>query len=125
MKVCIPTMGNRGLDDSVGEHFGRVPTYTIVDLETDEVKVVPNVSHHMGGQGDPPEIMVREGVNVMVCQGLGRRAISMFEGFGIAVYIGAAGSVRDAVAAFKQDRLQKATVDDACGKHAFRDRHHF
>jgi predicted Fe-Mo cluster-binding NifX family protein len=125
MKICIPTMGKRGLDDSVGEHFGRVPTYTIVDLETDEVKVVPNVSHHMGGQGDPPEIMAREGVNVMVCQGLGRRAISMFEGFGIAVYIGAAGSVRDAVAAFKQDRLQKATVDDACGKHAFRDRHHF
>jgi len=89
MKICIPTMGKRGLDDSVGEHFGRVPTYTIVDLETDEVKVVPNVSHHMGGQGDPPEIMAREGVNVMVCQGLGRRAISMFEGFGITVYIGA------------------------------------
>ncbi len=125
MKICIPTMGKRGLDDSVGEHFGRVPTYTIVDLETDEVKVVPNVSHHMGGQGDPPEIMAREGVNVMVCQGLGRRAISMFEGFGITVYIGAIGTVRDAVAAFKQDRLQKATVDDACGKHAFRDRHHF
>ena len=125
MKICIPTMGKRGLDDSVGEHFGRVPTYTIVDLETDEVKVVPNVSHHMGGQGDPPEIMVREGVNVMVCQGLGRRAISMFEGFGITVYIGAIGTVRDAVAAFKQDMLQKATVDDACGEHAFRDRHHF
>jgi len=125
MKICIPTMGKRGLDESVGEHFGRVPTYTIVDLETDEVKVVPNVSHHMGGQGDPPEIMAREGVNVMVCQGLGRRAISMFEGFGITVYIGAVGTVRDAVAAFKQDMLQKATVDDACGKHAFRDRHHF
>ena len=125
MKICIQTMGKRGLDDSVGEHFGRVPTYTIVDLEADEVKVVPNVSHHIGGQGDPPEIMAREGVNVMVCQGLGRRAISMFEGFGINVYIGAIGTVRDAVAAFKQDRLQKATVDDACGKHAFRDRHHF
>ena len=125
MKICIPTMGENGLDDAVGEHFGRVPTYTIVDLDTDEVKVIPNTSDHMGGRGYPPEIMAREGVNVMVCQGLGRRAISMFEGFGIAVYIGAAGSVRDAVAAFKQDRLQKATVDDACGEHAFRDRHHF
>ena len=125
MKICIPTMGKRGLDDSVGEHFGRVPTYTIVDLENDEVKVVPNVSHHMGGQGDPPEIMAKEGVNVMICQGLGRRAISMFEGFGITVYIGAIGTIRDAVAAFKQNRLQKATVDDACGKHTFRDHHHF
>ncbi len=125
MKICIPTMGESGLDDSVGEHFGRVPTYTIVDLDTDEVKVVSNVSHHMGGHGDPPEIMAREGVNVMICQGLGRRAISMFEELGIEVYIGAVGTVRDAVAAFKLGRLQKATVDDACGKHAFRDRHHF
>ena len=123
MKICIPTMGKRGLDDGVGEHFGRVPTYTIVDLENDEVKVIPNVSHHMGGQGDPPEIMAKEGVNVMICQGLGRRAISMFEGFGITVYIGAIGTVRDAVAAFKQDKLQKATMDDACEAHAFRDRH--
>ena len=125
MKICIPTMGESGLDDSVGEHFGRVPTYTIVDLDTDEVKVVPNVSHHMGGHDDPPEIMAREGVNVMICQGLGRRAISMFEELGIEVYIGAVGTVRDAVAAFKLGRLQKATVDDACGKHAYRDRHHF
>ena len=78
----------------------------------------------MGGQGDPPEIMARDGVNVMICQGLGRRAISMFEGFGITVYIGAIGTVRDAIAAFKQDKLQKATMDDACETHAFRDRHH-
>ena len=39
MKICIPTIGEDGLDNAVGEHFGRVPTYTIVDLETDEVKV--------------------------------------------------------------------------------------
>jgi len=125
MKICIPTLGERGLDDSVGEHFGRVPTYTIVDLETEEVKIVPNISHHMGGQGDPPEIMAREKVNVMICQGLGRRAISMFEGYGISVYIGAGGTVRDAVEAFKQHKLQKASENDACGRHAFRDRHRF
>ena len=124
MKICIPTMGTRGLDDSVGEHFGRVPTYTIINFETDEVKVVHNVSHHMGGHGDPPEIMAREGVNVMVCQGLGRRAISMFESFGIETYIGASGTVRDAVYAFKQGNLKKASESDGCGKHAFRDRHH-
>lgn len=124
MKICIPTMGENGLNNLVGEHFGRVPTYTIVDLDTDNVTVIPNTSHHMGGQVDPPEIMAREGVNVMICQGLGRRAITMFEEFGIEVYIGASGTVRDAVTAFKQGRLQKANVNDACGQHAFRDQHH-
>jgi len=124
MKICIPTIGKKGLDDSVGEHFGRVPTYTIINLETNEVKVVPNISHHMGGQGNPPDIMAREGVNAMVCQGLGRRAIAMFEELGIEVYIGASGTVQDAIAAFKEGKLQKAGESDACGKHAFRDQHH-
>ena len=124
MKICIPTMGENGLDNQVGEHFGRVPTYTIVDLDTNEVKVIPNTSEHMGGQGYPPEIMAKEGVNVMVCRGLGRRAITMFEELGIDVYIGASGTVKDAIDAFKQDKLQKASIDDACGQHAFRDQHH-
>ena len=124
MKICIPTIGNKGMDDVVGEHFGRVPTYTVVDLDKNEVKIIPNTSHHMGGHGDPPEIMLKEGVNVMICQGLGRRAIDMFEGFGIDVYIGAYGTVKDAVDAFKQGKLQKASESDGCGKHAFRDRHH-
>jgi len=124
MKICIPTNGDKGLDDTVGEHFGRVPTYTIVDLDTEEVKVIPNTSHHAGGQGYPPEIMSREGVNTMVCSGLGRRAINMFEEMGIDVYIGATGSVKDAVSAFKQGKLQKAGASDACGRHAFRDQHH-
>ena len=125
MKICIPTIGENGLDNLVCEHFGRVPTYTIVDLDTNEVKVIPNTSEHMGGQGHPPEIMAREGVNVMVCRGLGRRAITMFEELGIDVYIGASGTVRDAVDSFKQGKLQKASMDDACGKHAFRDRHYY
>jgi len=124
MKVCIPTLDEKGLDDDIGEHFGRVPTYTIVDLETDGVKVISNTSHHMGGQGDPPEIMEKEGVNIMICQGLGRRAISLFESLGIEVYIGASGTVRDAISMFQKGMLQKATLDNACGKHAFRDRHH-
>ena len=117
-------MGDSGLDDVVGEHFGRVPTYTIVDLETNEVKVVQNTSEHMGGVGYPPEIMAREGVHVLVCRGLGRRAISMFAETGIDVYIGATGTVKDAITAFTQGHLQKAGAGDACGQHAFRDQHH-
>jgi len=117
-------MGNAGLDDFVGEHFGRVPTYTIIDLDTQETKVIPNTSDHMGGQGYPPEIMASEGVNVMICQGLGRRAIALFNEFGIDVYIGASGTVRDAVQAYQQGKLQKADTSDACGRHAFRDQHH-
>lgn len=124
MKIGVPSMGEKGLDEQVGEHFGRVPTYTIVDLDTEEVKVVSNTSHHMGGQGDPPEIMKKEGVDTMLCRGLGRRAIDLFQKLGIDVYIGAHGSVQDAVEAFKQGQLQQATVGDGCQQHTFGGHHH-
>jgi predicted Fe-Mo cluster-binding NifX family protein len=124
MKVSIPTMGDKGLDESVGEHFGRVPTYTIVDLDTNEVTVIPNTSHHMGGHRQPPEILQSKGINVMICRGLGRRAIAMFQDFGINVHIGATGTVREAIDAFKSGQLQRAGIGNACEQHAFRDHHH-
>lgn len=124
MKICIPTMGNEGLDNIVGEHFGRVPTYTIIDTETNKSKVVTNTSEHMGGVGYPPELMAREGIQIMLCRGLGRRAIMMFDQLGIEVYIGASGTVKEALQMFKEGKLQKAGIGDACGQHAFRDQHH-
>lgn len=120
MKICIPTMGNQGLDEYVGEHFGRVPTFTMIDSETDEVKVVPNTSEHMGGTGLPAEILAKQGIDVMICSGLGRRAIDIFEQFGINVYIGAYGRVRDAMEMWKTNKLQQATDENACAQHAFR-----
>jgi predicted Fe-Mo cluster-binding NifX family protein len=130
MKLCVPTMGKRGLDEQVGEHFGRVPTYTIVDTETNEVEVMDNISEHMGGRGYPPQIIVKTGAEVMLCSNLGRRAIAMFEDLGIMVYVGAYGTVRDAVQMWKEGQLQAATDENACRQHAFRreghgDHHHF
>lgn len=124
MKIGVPTMGDKGLDESIGEHFGRVPTYTIVDLDTNEVTVIPNTSHHMGGQGQPPEILQSKGIQVMICRGLGMQAITMFQDFGIDVYVGATGTVREAVDAFKLEQLQKAEIGNACKQHAFRDQRH-
>lgn len=117
MKVCVPTMGYRGLDDCVSEHFGRAPTFTIVDLETNEVKVLPNTNEHMGGSGYPPQIMADADVDVMLCSGLGPRAINMFEQFGIKVYVGAYGTVREAIQTWQTNGLQVATDKNACKIH--------
>ena len=126
MKVCVPTTGDRGLEDFVGEHFGRVSFYTIVDTETSEVQILRNTSEHMGGRGYPPEIMNNAGVEVMICSGLGRRAIMMFEEMGIMVYVGASGSVANAIDMWEKNNLPAATDENACQQHAFRkhDHHH-
>jgi predicted Fe-Mo cluster-binding NifX family protein len=117
MKVAVPTMGNSGMDEYVSEHFGRAPTFTVVDLDKNDVKVLPNTSEHMGGVGYPPELMAKEGVYVMLCSGLGPRAIGMFEQYGIEVYVGASGTVRDAIKAWQAGMLQEATDENACKMH--------
>lgn len=117
-------MGNKGLDEQVGEHFGRVPSYTLVNPDTNDVKIVDNTSEHMGGQGYPTEIIAKLGVDTMLCGGLGRRAIMMFEDFGIMVYVGATGTVRDALQAYNEGKLQAATDKNACSQHAYRKQEH-
>jgi predicted Fe-Mo cluster-binding NifX family protein len=117
MKICIPTMADNGLDDFVSEHFGRAPIFTVVDMTTNEVKVLPNTSEHFGGVGSAPEIISEAGAQVMLCSGLGPRAIGMFEQFGIEVYVGASGTVRAAIQAFQAGMLQEATDENACKMH--------
>jgi len=124
MKIGIPTNGSKGLEEQVGEHFGRVPTYTIVNQETAEITILKNTSVHMGGVRQPPELLADEGVHVLICRGLGKRAIDLFETFGIDVYIGAMGNVQQAITDFTNGKLQKATPDTACQQHAFHQHHH-
>lgn len=120
MKLAVPTQGNRGLDDQVGEHFGRVPTYTVVDTETTSVTVIPNTSTHAGGTLHPPELLAQHNVDALLCQGLGRRAVAMFSELGIRVYIGASGTVREAIEAHTAGQLPEASAHNACTQHAFR-----
>jgi len=117
MKVCVPTMGNKGMEDQVSEHFGRAPTFTVVDTDTKKVEVLQNVSEHMGGTGLPPEHLSKAGVKIMLSSGMGPRAITMFQQFGIAVFFGARGTVKETVALWKGGKLAPATQEGACKDH--------
>ena len=121
MKLCIPSLGERGLDEQVGEHFGRVPFYTLYDTNSKEVELLENTSTHMGGAGYPTELIAKAGANTMICGGLGGRAIQMFEEMGIMVYVGARGTVKEAIQLWENGTLEAATDENACRQHAFRD----
>mgnify|MGYP000019030630 CR=1 FL=1 len=116
LKVAVPTYAG-GLDDSICEHFGRAPTFTIVDLETGDVEVLQNYSEHFGGSKLPPELLSEKGVSVVLCRGLGPRALAMFQQFGIEVYVGASGTVSDALREFQAGILREASEKDICGEH--------
>ncbi len=76
MKIVIPTDDKKGLDDAVAEHFGRCNTYTFLDENGKVIEIIDNTSEHMGGSGLPPELMKQHGANVLLCKGLGPRALS-------------------------------------------------
>lgn len=117
MKICVPTMGKDGMDDAICQHFGRAPTFTLIDLDNGDIKVLQNVSEHMGGTGLPTEAILSEGVKVMIVGGLGPKAVTLFNQAGVEVFVGAAGTVRDAVDDWKAEMLIRADLDNACKDH--------
>lgn len=120
-RVCVPTVGTGGLDAHVGEHFGRVPTYTIFDTETQNVEIVSNTSEHAGGSGLPADILAGLGIDVLLCRGAGRRALDILGTNGIEVCIGMDGTAGDAIKRWTSGGLASATAGDACQQHTFHD----
>ena len=120
-RVCVPTAGVGGLEDTIGEHFGRVPTYTIFDSGTQQVEVVENTSEHAGGVGLPADILSKLDINVLLCRGAGRRALDIFGRNGIEVCVGIEGTAGEAIYAWKTGTLSRASSADACQQHAFHD----
>ncbi|MBN1761559.1 MAG: NifB/NifX family molybdenum-iron cluster-binding protein [Methanomicrobia archaeon] len=117
MKLCIPTLGTGGLEDLVSEHFGRAPTFTVVNMADNEVNVVKNTGEHFGGVGNTPDLVAAAGAEVLLCSGLGPRAINAFEQLGIEVYVGARGTVQDTIRAFQAGELIEASDATACKEH--------
>lgn len=117
MKIVIPTDGDRGLDEMVAEHFGRCNTYTFLDGSGRLVKTIDNTSEHMGGQGLPPELMKKHGADVLLCRGLGPRALEMCARLGIEVYVCSAETVREIFLKWKNGEMKKAGSEDVCEEH--------
>ena len=121
-RIGVPTAARGGLEDAVGEHFGRVPTYTLFDSETRQVEVVVNTSEHLGGQGLPADILADLEIEVLLCRGAGRRALSILADHDIDVFLGVDGTAGDAITAWEGGILSRASEADACQQHAFHDR---
>ena len=117
MKIVIPTDSKKGLNDKIAEHFGRCRTYTFIDKNGRIIKIINNTSGHMGGSGLPPELMKRHGADVLLCRGLGPRALMLCKQLGIDVYVTNAKTVKDIFDLWKNKKIQKAGLDDVCEEH--------
>ena len=125
MRVAVSVDNSNELDSVVSAHFGRCPYYILVDLEGQEVKQVnavanPNYGRH--APGTVPTFIQNQGADVMLAGGMGRRAIALFQQYGIQAATGAAGSVRHALEQYLGGELQGA---EPCSTSLGHDREEF
>ena len=97
MRIAISSEEKNGLDSLISHHFGRCPSYILVDVDGEEVQAVQGIDNPFAQNHQPgmvPEYIHNQGVNVMISGGMGMRAISFFDQYGIDVATGADGTVQ-------------------------------
>jgi predicted Fe-Mo cluster-binding NifX family protein len=118
MKICLPTTGDRGLKENVFNHFGSAGFFTIYDTEKQTLEVVKNDNeHHDHGTCHPLGAIEGHEVSVILCGGMGRRAVQMLNDGGIRVYLMDGNTVAEAVRKFEKGELTELTFENACGGH--------
>ena len=81
----------------VSAHFGRAPEFTFITIEDNKVlkkEIVPNPGHTVGSI---PQLVNQYGAKFMIAGGMGRRAETFFNQFGIEVIVGIQGRIDDVI----------------------------
>lgn len=89
MLLAVPSIGAGGLEGERSGHFGRCDTFTLVELDEDQVlsvHVIDNPPHQEGGCLRPVELLASHDVTALVVAGMGARPLAGFRAAGIDVY---------------------------------------
>ena len=84
MKFAIPFA-----DGKLAAHFGHSQTFALIEVEKGEVKNKEYLLPPPHEPGVLPKWLSEMGVEVVIAGGMGHRAISLFDKYGINVIIGA------------------------------------
>lgn len=100
MRIAISTDG-----DLVSAHFGRCPTFTIVDVDNGNIVKKETLENPGHQPGFIPQFLHERGVECIVCGGMGRRATGFFSEYGIETILGVTGRIEEVL-----DQIQKGTL---------------
>jgi len=108
MKLAISTEGNR-----VSAHFGRCPSYTIVEIKDGKVEKKEQIENPGHSPGFLPNYLSDKGVDCVIAGGMGSRAQNLFRQKNIEPIIGVQGSIDEVIDKFINQELEKG--EDLCG----------
>ena len=101
MRIAISTEG-----DFVSAHFGRCPSFTLVDIENGKIIKRTEVANPGHQPGFIPQFLHEKGVEYIIAGGMGMRATSFFEEYGIKTIVGVSGKIDDVIKQLKEGTLK-------------------
>jgi len=101
VKIAVSCDGNM-----VSAHFGRCEKFVLFEEENGKLKAKSEVACPPHEPGFIPGFLSEKGAQKIVCQGIGPRAISLFEELGIEVIAGVSGSIDIVIGKYLEGILQ-------------------
>ncbi len=101
LKVAISTDGG-----FVSPHFGRCPSFTIVNIENGKItgrEIIDNPGHQ---PGLIPQFLHQQDVQYIICGGMGMRAVGFFNELGIQTIVGISGAIDEVM-----EKLRSGTLE--------------
>jgi len=108
MKVAITSQGPE-MNSAADPHFGRAKYFIVVDTETGEFSAHDNTQNLNAVQGAGIQAgrnVVDLGVEAVISGNVGPKAFDTLQAGEVKVYIGASGTVADALEKFKAGELE-------------------
>jgi predicted Fe-Mo cluster-binding NifX family protein len=110
MKIVITAQGTN-LDSPVDPRFGRAKHFLLIDTQSMQTTAHNNAQNLNAPQGagiQAAQAIYNLGAGAVVTGNVGPKAFTTLQAAGVAVYVGASGTVREATEQFRSGRLQKA-----------------
>lgn len=110
MKVAISSTAPK-LDAPIDKRFGRCPCFVVIDSASEEFEVLENQGAMMsGGAGiQAAQMVVNSGAGAVITGNLGPNAADTLAAAGVKTYLGASGTVREAMQKHKAGQLQESS----------------
>jgi predicted Fe-Mo cluster-binding NifX family protein len=117
MKIVVSASG-KTLDAQVDPRFGRAAFFIAVDSETGASEAHDNTQNLNAAQGagiQAAETVSRLGAEVVITGHCGPKAFHVLNAAGIKVVVGAEGTIRSALEAFRSGKLAPSDSPDVEG----------
>ncbi len=117
MKVCVSSQGP-SLDSEVDLRFGRAPVFIVYDTESGDYQAIDNKQNLQAPQGagiQSAQRVADTGAKAVITGHCGPKAYRVLSSAGVEIFLGAQGTVSEAIKAMQSGSLEKGSGPDVEG----------